>query len=275
MKNKSLFNKIFLSILTLVLAFFTSCEKVITLDLKNADQKVVVQGSITNIPGAYVVNLNNSLAYYSDNSFPAITGAHAKIYDDAGHFEILTETTPGTYKTASLIGTPGRKYTLEVVTNNNTYTGISVMPSPVSIDSFLITPGKSRSGNSVNGYRVVCKFTDPIGIGDFYRVIINSNDSLAIGDNNSRIVSDKLSDGQQLSVSFRTKLIVGDSLFIQLQCIDKRTYDFYNTLGGAIGNAGLRQFLSALPANPISNINNGGLGYFSAYSVSKMSESVH
>ncbi len=271
MKNRCSYNKFFIVLVSIILMLFSSCVKVITLDLKNADNKVVVQANISNAPGPYIVNLNYSVAYYSDNTFPAISGANAKIVDDAGNSETLTETTQGIYKTTSLIGTPGRKYTIEIVTNGNTFTGISTMPFPVAIDSFLIEPSTNRFTNAVSGYRVVCKFTDPVGVGNFYRVVINSNDSLAIGDNTSRIVSDKLSDGQQLSVTFRTKLILADTVSIQLQCIDKRAYDFYNTINGAIGSTSVRQFLSALPANPISNISNGGLGYFSAYSVSKMS----
>ncbi len=255
--------------------FLSSCEKVIVLDLKNTDQKIVVQGNVTNTPGPYFVNLNYTIAYYNSNTFPAITGANAKIYDDAGNSETLIETTQGVYKTTSLIGTPGRKYTVQVITNGNTYTGASTMPLPIPIDSLLIQPSISRSSNVVSGYRVLCKFTDPVGLGNFYRVVINSNDTLAIGDNTSRVIADKLNDGVQLSVSFRTKLVVGDTVNIQLQCIDKSTYDFYNTLKGAVGSSSIGQFLAALPANPISNISAGGLGYFSAYSVTNMSMVVH
>jgi hypothetical protein len=253
------------------LLFLSSCEKVINLDLKSADQKVVVQGNITNAPGPYIVNLNYSVAYYNDNSFPAITGALTKIYDDAGNSETLIETTQGIYKTSSLIGTPGRKYTIEIIANGNTYTGVSTMSSPISIDSITFQPSISRSTNVVSGYRVICKFTDPIGIGNFYRLTINSNDTTNLGSTTSRIIADKLNDGAQLSITFRTKLVVGDTVNIQLQCIDKSAYDFYNTLNGAIGSSSVGQLLAALPANPISNISNGELGYFSAYSVSKMS----
>src|ERR1017187_5752206 len=163
------------------LLFLSSCEKVINLDLKSADQKVVVQGNITNAPGPYIVNLNYSVAYYNDNSFPAITGALTKIYDDAGNSETLIETTQGIYKTSSLIGTPGRKYTIEIIANGNTYTGVSTMSSPISIDSITFQPSISRSTNVVSGYRVICKFTDPIGIGNFYRLTINSNDTTNLG----------------------------------------------------------------------------------------------
>jgi hypothetical protein len=259
----------------MTIAFFSSCEKVITLDLKNADKQVVVQGNVTNTPGPYTVNLNYTVPYYSSNTFPVITGALVKITDDAGNNQTLSETSPGIYKTTSLNGTPGRKYTLQIQANGNNYTAESYMALPIAIDSFLLRPTFNKSGNFITGYRVTCKFTDPIGVGNFYRVVINSNDTSALPQNTFRIVSDKLVDGQQLSVSFRTKLILADTVKIQLQCIDKSTYSFYNTLPGAVGTASVSQFLAALPANPTNNISNKGLGYFSAYSITTNTMVIH
>jgi hypothetical protein len=54
-----------------------------------------------------------------------------------------------------------------------------------------------------------------------------------------------------------------DTLIVELQSIDKATYDYFTTLESISGNV-MEQ--TASPANPISNFNNGALGYFSAYS---------
>lgn len=148
------------------------------------------------------------------------------------------------------------------------------MPSPVSIDSFLVNPIYNRNTGAISGYRVVCKFTDPGGIGNFYRVVIGSNDTAAISSRNYRILGDKLADGTQMSVTFRTNLHSLDTVKVQLQCIDRSTYNFYNTLNNAVGSSSISQFLAALPANPTNNISNSGLGYFAAYSVTKNSRIV-
>jgi hypothetical protein len=244
-----------------------SCEKVITIDLKTADSQIVVQGNVTSLAGPYVVKLNSTVSYYSSNSFPTVTGAQVNISDNYGNNELLTETSSGVYKTSLLSGTPGRVYSLQIVANGKTYTASSTMAMPLPVDSFLLQPTFSKMTNMINGYRVICKFTDPAGLGNHYRVVISSHDTIAIGDRTSRIVSDKFADGQQLSVTFRTKLVSGDTVGIQLQCVDKNTYDFYNTLNNAVGSSSLNQFLAALPANPTNNISNKGLGYFAAYPV--------
>ena len=141
------------------------------------------------------------------------------------------------------------------------------MPVSVAIDSFLLKPNFSNHSTTVSGYKVVCKFTDPLGVGNYYRVVVGSNNIGAFGDRTYRVLEDKILDGQELSTSFNTKVHSGDTVNIQLQSIDKGTYDFYNTLNNAIGNTGASQFISSLPANPTNNISNHGLGYFSAYAL--------
>jgi len=250
-----------------LLVLFYSCQKVVMIDVNNANQQVVVQGNITNQPGPYTVNLNYTTAYYNGNVFPPITGAGVQIYDNAGNAETLKETSQGIYKTDSLKGTPGRNYTLQVTANSTVYTAVSVMASPVLLDSVTVTPSINNKTNAISGNRIRCYFKDPTGLGNFYRVVINSNDTAVVAPDTYRILSDKLTDGTQMSVSFRTTLVSKDTVKVQLQCIDKNTYDFYNTIGGAKGSAGVNQFLGALPANPTNNISNKGLGYFAAYSV--------
>jgi hypothetical protein len=148
------------------------------------------------------------------------------------------------------------------------YTGISSMPNQVSIDSLNVNVFQAPQGG--NRYRVVCKFTDPPGTGNYYRLKLRSNDTIAVSPTTTsyRLISDRLTDGQVISSTFaRFNFITGDTITAMLECIDKTTYDFYSTLGNVQGDN--NQFLAAPPSNPASNINNGALGYFSAYSVSK------
>jgi len=145
------------------------------------------------------------------------------------------------------------------------------MPLPVPIDSFLIVMRPARFGNQQNGYSVTCKFKDPIGLGNHYRVVIHSNDTSALNGRTSRILSDKLNDGEEMSVTFRTNLLLNDTVALELHAIPKSTYEFFNTLSNAQGEVGAGQFLSSLTANPTKNISNNAAGYFSAYAISTQS----
>src|SRR5882762_9155158 len=112
-----------------------SCQKTVTLDLNTAPAQIVIQGEITNIPGPYTITINQSTAFYADNTFPPISGAAVKISDGQGLADSLTETSPGVYSTHTLQGIPGNTYTLSVSAQNQQYTAVSIMPAVVLFDS--------------------------------------------------------------------------------------------------------------------------------------------
>ncbi|MBS1650836.1 MAG: DUF4249 domain-containing protein [Bacteroidetes bacterium] len=263
--------------IVMVIFVLSSCEKVITINLNNAQANIVVQANVTSAPGPYTVNLAYTSPYYSDNTFQAINGALVNISDNAGNSQQLNMIANGIYATNSFSTLPGRIYNLTITANGKQYAASCPMPNILGIDSFLILPIYKHGGysggpqsNTVtptpSGYKITCKFTDPIGIGNFYRVTLNSNDTSNLSSNTYKIVSDKYLDGTQISVSFRTNLQSLDTVKLQLQCIDQSTYNFFNTLKNAVGSTNVSQFLAALPANPTNNISNKGLGYFAAYS---------
>ena len=107
-------------IISILLIFFTSCEKVIYVDLNSVNPKLVVEGNITDQPGPYIIRLSNTVNYYDPNAFPAVKGATITVSDNAGNSEILKETSPGVYETSSLQGVSGRTYTMNIVTGDGT-----------------------------------------------------------------------------------------------------------------------------------------------------------
>lgn len=261
------------------LLFFSSCEKVINVDLNTTDPKLVVEANITDQTGPYTVKLTRSVNYYEANDFPAVTDAMVSISDNAGNKELLQQTSDGYYQTSALKGVQGRTYVLNIAWNGKTYTASSTMPNKTLIDSVLYQlggrggpggmggPSGGQDTSSRKRYRITCKFLDTPGIENFYRMELTSNDTVGIDSTRIQILSDKLVDGQQMSLTYNARLQLSDTITIKLRCIDKATYNFYNTLKAVIGDR--NPFMSAPPANPVNNISNGGLGYFAASSVSE------
>lgn len=255
----------------------SSCEKVVYIDLNTSTPHMVVESNIINGNGPFTVKLSRSVNYYDGNSFPAVTGATV-VLSDNGNSEVLKETDAGTYRSGSTNGIPGHIYRLSITTaDGKVYTSSSTMPAPVPIDSITVElRGKSDNNNAQNTlssrYRVTCSFKDPANEVNFYRLILTSNDT-AFKQNRINIISDKLTDGQEIYLTANGRFIPGDSLHVTLQSIDMATYDFYNTLTAVEGDR--PNFLSAPPANPTNNISNGALGYFSAYSVTRKSYIIH
>lgn len=248
----------------------SSCQKVVTIDLNSVNAKLVIEGKINNQPGPYTIRLSHTVNVYDPNVFPAISGASVIISDNNGTVDTLKETSPGYYQTSKLIGVIGRTYTMKISANGKFYTATSTMPPLVPIDS--ITYSIRNFGNN-SSTRVRVYFKDPANVLNYYKFQVKSNDIAGVDTTDVRILADGLADGQELSLTYRTSLTLSDTVFAQLDCIDKSTYNFFHTVPNVEG--GIQSFMAAPPANPLTNISNGGLGYFSAYSVSQRDTVIH
>jgi len=244
----------------------SSCEKVIDVDLNDSSPQIVIEGNITDQTGPYTVRLSKSVNFDELNDFPPISGATVQISDDAGNSEILPETSPGTYTTVALQGTPGRTYTLDVTIDEQIYTAVSTMPLPVAIDTLTIEEQSIGFGDKTS--YVEARYKDPEGIDNYYRFVHLINN---VRQKDIIIDKDWLQDGNTIRTSIEPdeeediELKQGDEVIVFMQSIDEGVYEYYRTLDEAGGE------FSASPTNPLSNFSGGVLGYFSAYAVTSKS----
>lgn len=255
--------------ITLAASILSSCQKVINIDLNSVAPEIIIEGNVSNQVGSCTVDLSKTVNFSDSNVFPPVTGASVTINDNAGNSEILAEVSSGVYKTSTLQGTVGRAYTIIVTANGKNYQAVSTMAAPVAIDTIIIKTstgfggGGMGGGNNVNK-SLTLRFTDPVGTANYYRLVEIVNGVLV---NTISITSDNLRDGEVIEENLREgsdiKLQIGDIVTVQLQSIDKNVYEYFRTFNQSSGGG----FTSASPANPTSNISNGALGYFSAYSV--------
>ena len=255
--------------------FFTSCEEVIELDLNTTDPQIVIEGFITDGEGPYSVLISKTVDFYDPNTFPPQTDAVVHITDDQGHVESLTETSPGIYETSTLQGKRGVSYTLAVQTEGQEYTATSRIPEQrIFIDS-ITTGYKSQSIFQDAGYYATAYFNDPPDTADYYRLQVLVNGEVYVfdtdddededgnsgtQDSNFWLLRDKFTNGNVQDYEFPHRLEPGDTFEVRLQHIDRQTYDYYRTLVDVISGNTLA------PSNPITNWNNGALGYFGAFS---------
>jgi hypothetical protein len=242
----------------------SSCEKVINLDLGVTSPKLVIEGNIYNKPGPYVVTLSQTVDFDHSNACPPVTGAIVIIADNHGLKDTLTEKDPGTYVTSKIAGVPGYKYSLSVSVDKTTYTATSTMPAAVSIDSIFFE--KFAFGNFD---MVSIKFQDPASIKNFYRIVEYYND---IRKTDFNTLTDDVYNGMGIRYSIMADennqflFDSGDSITLWLESIDKGVYDYFRT-----AETNDIDSQSATPANPLSNISNGALGYFNACSFTSKS----
>jgi len=110
---------IIFSLLTLLSA---ACVTQFIPDTDEDKDLLVVEGLITNLEGINTVKLSRTLPLASKNTTRPAKGYTVSISDDLGNTYMLTESTAGTYTTdpAAFRGVPGRKYQLNIKSNEKT-----------------------------------------------------------------------------------------------------------------------------------------------------------
>lgn len=242
-----------------------SCEKVINIDLNSSAPATVIEGSI--VRGGYCrVMITETVNFNEANIFPPVRGAVLKFHDGTGHDETLQEVAPGTYAGFLYKGKEGESYTIEVSAGGKSFRAFSTMVAAVPVDTVWTTSGSGFGSGLLKGVSI--SFHDPAGKDNYYRLTSEINGTPFETIN---ITSDRLRDGQQISLSFRPRdndnngiLKTGDIVSLHLQSIGKDVFDYFRTLE-ELKSSG---YSGSTPANPLSNFTGGALGYFSAYSES-------
>ncbi len=246
----------------LALSASTSCQKVITLNLQNVASKYVIEANVTDQPGPYTVTITKSVSFTQDNIYPTVSGAIVVIKDvTANATDTLKETTPGNYVTQTLVGVPMHQYSLYVNAANNIFTASNIMPQHVTMDTLYA----QLSGFRGNNYEVVPVYSDPTPFGNYYHFVEVKNDTVMPS---IYIRNDELINGRLINTPLGgggnggSRIAPGDIVNIYLECIDSAIYQYYYGLQQSENQN------SSSPANPISNISGGCLGYFSAHTSS-------
>lgn len=141
---------------------------------------LVVEGLITDQPGANTVKLSKSLPLGRKNVAKPLKGCIVKISDDMGNTYSLKEIVAGTYVTdpAKFKGIIGRWYTLHINTNtaynNLTYESFPMEMKPVPpIDSIyyekMVIKEKFEGSSPAEGCQIYLNTHDPENSCKFYR----------------------------------------------------------------------------------------------------------
>jgi len=260
-KNRTLLkNKTW--ILFFLILLFTGCEKVIEVDLNDANPAIVIEANITNSEKLVEVKISKTSSFFGTDSVQMVSNALVIIENDAGNKVTLKEVKKGIYKTRNLYPMPGREYKITVEVEGQTYEAESVLNYAVEIDS-LATEYNSGFAFLKSGYNVNLYFHDPENVKNYYRLNVYVNGKLEQDDGDYIIFDDENINGEYVELKIRRKIFeLGDQVTYELISLDKGAYKYFNSLQELMSvNPG-----SAAPSNPISNFSNGALGYFSAWS---------
>lgn len=257
----------------------TSCTERIDIELDETFTRLIVYGTLTTDTTRHYIELSKTTSYYYNQAPPPVTNAVVEISDNLGNRVLLTEENPGLYATPpSFFVLPGRVYTLQIeleeeINGHRYYEATSVVNSINPIDSIglVYQPLWGEKGF----YEVTCYYQDA-PTRDFYMFDIYKNGELLTDTITKRIVvSDEFFNGSYtngIGVGFldqskeREMLYPGDTITFRGSNVTEEYYTFIWTLQQETGFQ--TPLFSGPPANIQSNITNGAIGFFTAFSVS-------
>jgi hypothetical protein len=248
-----------------LLFILSSCEKVIDMKLDTSPTQIVIQGNIYDQQGPYEVRISETKNLDQSGAYTPVNDAIVEIKDNMGTIEALSLDSDGLYKTKYIRGMVGRTYTLSVTHGDQKYKATSTMCNAVSIDSLYF-----RKSYFTNQSIVTVNFSDNQP-DNYYRLIEFLNKKQISYFN----ISYNYLSEKKMTYSFYNRpendsytISSGDSITVWIETIDENLYNYFRTTSSSNSQ-------SITPANPVSNFDNGALGYFNACSLRTKSVMVH
>ncbi len=283
MKNMKAIKYISYTIVAIILA---SCTERMSIELDSVPPKIVVYGSITTDTMAHKIRITQSADYFSNTAPQTISGATLSITDGVNVFpltESLTE--PGNYYTQpDVYGELGKTYTftaenVTMVGDDEVYDlkAESAIPSLDAdyqtkyLDSINVLYNTQWEGWYVNGWA-----NEPEDQKNFYMFKVYINDVLYTDSlNNIEVTDDKLINGSSTNgaslyfIEDPDTLKPGYKVTLELSIIPEDYFRFISEI--QTSSQPQIPLFSAPPANARTNLNNGAIGYFSAYALIRSS----
>ncbi len=265
--------------------FFISCEEKVNIELNDQDQeRIVVEGRITNELKNHWVRLTRTLSYFANEQGPAIVTENAYILEEGTgtrynlkpyEFEDIN----GVYITDEIEGKIGETYTLVVEDGEDIYHATDYMDTITAIDSANYI--YEYSNYFEEGYyilRISAYEPPPVGHNYMFNIYLNDslyNDELV----NTTYVSDLLYNDiylEDIDIYYIPQEDITDSVYqvrVEMLSISEEEYTYNNTFLQESYNNG--SIFSGPPANIPSNVQNtkgeiNGVGFFSAASITSI-----
>ncbi len=249
----------------MLIFLFSGCERVIDVDLNEAGAQIVIEGNLSYNNSVLEVKITKTESYFNKTSAVRVENAIVELTAPDGTKTEVNHIKDGIYKTDKRRFKNDAEYVLSVETEGVKYTAKSRLHRAVNIDS--LSYEYQRDMHFFNeGYNVSLYIADPPDEKNFYRVKLYKNEKLFNKSSDIILFDDVGLNGKGIRINLRRRVFdYGDTVKVELYTIDEAAWLYFSTLKETTGS----NAASPAPSNPISNFNNGALGYFSAWSVSR------
>ena len=248
-----------------IVVLAASCQKVIDVDLNDANQNIVIEGNYTGEDSTVRVMVTQTSSYFNNDPSPTVDNAVVTITDQNGVSTVVPGIGNGNYELTGYAPTYGTSYVLSVAAAGSSYSAACSMPSPVTLDSISYQYLDGFFGADP-GYVSLMNFQDPANTTDFYQIVITENGKTYDRIDEIQTQDDSFTNGNYIiRPLFLSELSqLGDTISYEFRTVDEAIFNYTVEAASISGGSN-----SAAPGNPTTNWDNGALGYFSAYGVSR------
>lgn len=270
--------RIFLPIFIIAISA-CSCTKDIDFDLNEEQERIVIDGFITNVKQKHLIKITRTTSFFKTYAeVPVAENANVVLSDGVESY-LCIEETPGNYYTSELAFESDKNYTLTVDYEGKTYTASDYMNSTNDIDTIVTFESEdlsflTRKIKLLASIAVFIRETE--GIGDYYlwKYQVKKPDT-AYKDMTPTFTDwiffpDDFIEGKSPPDGWvffdkipTSEIVPGSIVRVQMFGISKGYYDFLVGLRQQVFRGGL---FDGPQANISTNFNNGALGYFVAAS---------
>jgi hypothetical protein len=263
----------------------SACTEQIDIELDSTYARLVVEGELTSDSMKHYVLLSITSNYFSNKPSPPVQDAVVELSFGNETMQLIeNETIPGRYETPyAFKGTIGTTYDLELSQldvnqdgEEERYHASSTMAGGTELEKIEL---KYYPTPAVSGYTIFMYASHPPELRDWFGFKVYKNSHLLTNSlEQYSVLSDELFDDGYfpgLPVGFlsddETDEVVypGDTVTFELHCIEEAYFNFVSEAQLEI--AGNFPLFSGPPSNVVSNIDNGAMGIFAAYSIQRTS----
>ena len=263
----------------------SACTEQIDIELDSTYARLVVEGELTSDSVKHFVLLSITSNYFSNKPSPPVQDAVVELSFGNETMQLIeNETIPGRYETPyAFKGAIGTTYDLDISQldvnqdgEEERYHASSTMAGGTELEKIEL---KYYPNPVVSGYTVFMYGHHPPEQRDWFGFKLIKNGNLLTNSlEQYSVLSDELFDDGYfpgLPVGFLSDdesdevVYPGDTVALELNCIEEAYFNFVSEAQLEI--AGNFPLFSGPPSNVVSNIDNGAMGSFTAYSIQRYS----
>ncbi|HTL08057.1 MAG TPA: DUF4249 family protein [Chitinophagaceae bacterium] len=254
----------------LAIILFSSCEKVVTLDVKDGQPLPYVDAWINDQPGVQTIKFLQAVNYTSASEPAPIAYASIILTDITSNKQYPFTYANGAYRYdagAASIGFVGHVYQLNIVYKGIPFVAVDTLKRNTVIDS-ITSQFKKKDSNHDEGYYATFYAKDLAGATDYYWIRTQKNGAINFYAGEMFSIdgsfNENISDGFEFIPPFREGITAddhpyekGDKVKVLIRSLSKPTYDFGNQMNNQLINGGL---FATILANVPTNLSNQQAG---------------